>query len=50
MNFKGFLESLLIMGKGMLSIFAVMLVIYGMIVLLNRVTSKKEKKKDSPVA
>ena len=40
MNFNLFLETLPIMGKGMLGIFIVTLVIIGIIELLNRLPDK----------
>lgn len=33
-----------IMGKGMLGIFTVILVIWGLVALLNRVTGKREER------
>lgn len=42
MNVPLFMESLKYMGEGMLGIFAVMLVIYGIIAVLSRGTGKKE--------
>lgn len=33
-----------IMGEGMVGIFSVILVIWGLVALLNRVTGKKEEK------
>ncbi|MDD7175733.1 MAG: hypothetical protein PUH70_11805 [Clostridiales bacterium] len=40
---KAFLTSLGLMVEGMLGIFAVMLLIMGVILLLNRLTADKEK-------
>ena len=40
---KAFLTSLGLMIEGMLGIFAVMLLIMGVILLLNRLTADKEK-------
>ncbi|MGM9665367.1 MAG: hypothetical protein ACI3XX_02370 [Eubacteriales bacterium] len=40
MNTEQFLQSIAIMGKGMLGIFAVTVIIILMIVLLNSVTKK----------
>ena len=40
---EAFLTSLGLMVEGMLGIFAVMLVIMGLILLLNRLTADKEK-------
>lgn len=42
MNTQLALACLGIMGKGMLGIFAVILVIWALVALLNRVTGKKE--------
>ena len=39
---EAFLTSLQLMAKGMLGIFAVMLVIMGLILLLNRLTAEKK--------
>ncbi len=36
------LAALGIMGKGMLGVFAVILVIWGLVALLNRITGKKQ--------
>lgn len=44
MNFKAFLESLPIMGKGMATILGLMLIIWGMIEIIRKWTSKKESK------
>ena len=41
MNTQLILACLGIMGKGMLGIFIVILVIWGLVALLNRVTGKK---------
>ena len=41
-DFEGFLDSLLIMLTGMIGIFAVMLVIYAVILLLGKFTKKKD--------
>ena len=41
MNVSAFVASLKYMGLGMLGIFAVMLVIYVLIAVLNRVTAEK---------
>lgn len=37
MNFKAFVDSLGIMGRGMLGIFVVMLVIWALVVLVRKV-------------
>jgi len=42
MNTQLVLVCLGIMGKGMLGIFTVILAIWGLVALLNRVTGKKE--------
>ncbi len=42
-NIPGFLESLKLMGYGMLGIAVVMLVIYGIVALLMRSFSRKKK-------
>ncbi len=42
MNTELVLACLGIMGKGMLGIFAVILVIWGLVALLNKVTSQKK--------
>ena len=44
MNVAAFLQTLPIMGMGMGGIFVVILVIYGCIAVLNRVTTKKADK------
>lgn len=41
-NVEAFLQSLTFMGEGMLGIFAVMLVIIGVIYALGRLTSRGE--------
>ena len=41
MNIKAFLESLPIMGKGMATILALMLVVWGMIEIIRKITTKK---------
>ncbi len=41
MNVKLFVESLRYMGEGMLGIFIVMVIIYGLILGLSKVGSKK---------
>ena len=41
MNFKAFLDSLSIMGNGMLSIFLVMILVYAMIFVLSKIGNKK---------
>ena len=41
MNMELVMACLGIMGKGMLGIFIVILVIWGLVALLNKVTSKK---------
>ena len=43
MNTQLVLLCLGIMGKGMLGIFTVILVIWGLVALLNRVTGKRKK-------
>ncbi len=43
-NISAFLDSLNIMLSGMVSIFIVMLVIYGIIILMGKVFSPKKKK------
>ena len=43
MNIKAFLESLPIMGKGMVSILGLMLVVWGMIEVIRMATTRKEK-------
>ncbi len=45
-NFEYFLNSLPVMGKGLLGIFFVMAVIYLVISVLNRVTVKNTKKEN----
>lgn len=42
MNFKALLESLPIMGKGMATILALMLVVWGMIEVIRKFTTKKQ--------
>ena len=42
MNFKAFIDSLSIMGNGMLSIFLVMIIVYAMIWILSKTTGKKQ--------
>lgn len=42
MNTELVLACLGIMGKGMLGVFAVILVIWGLVALLNRITGKKQ--------
>lgn len=44
MNFKAFLESLPIMGKGMATILVLMLVVWGMIEIIRRATGSKNAK------
>ena len=44
MNFKAFLESLPIMGKGMATILVLMLVVWGMIEIIRRATGGKGAK------
>lgn len=44
MNFKAFLESLPIMGKGMATILVLMLVVWGMIEIIRRATGGKRTK------
>ena len=44
MNFKAFIESLPIMGKGMACILALMLVVWGMIEIIRKFTTKKTEK------
>ncbi len=44
MNTQLILICLGIMGKGMLGIFTVILVIWGLVALLNRVTGKREER------
>lgn len=44
MNFQAFLESLPIMGKGLLGIFVVIGIIALLIVVLNRTTGKHSDK------
>jgi len=44
MNFQAFLNTLPIMGMGMLGIFAVMFVIYLLIAALNKSTASKKDK------
>ena len=41
MNFKAFIESLPIMGKGMATILVLMLVVWGMIEIIRKLTTKK---------
>ena len=41
MNFKAFIESLPIMGKGMATILALMLVVWAMIEIIRKATTKK---------
>ena len=41
MNFKAFLESLPIMGKGMATILVLMLVVWGMIEVIRKFTKEK---------
>ena len=41
MNFKAFLESLPIMGKGMATILCLMLVVWGMIEIIRKFTKEK---------
>ena len=45
MNMDLVLACLGILGKGMLGIFVVILVIWGLVALLNRVTAPKDKEK-----
>jgi len=42
MDFKAFIDSLSIMGNGMLSIFVVMIVVYGLIFVLSKLGGKKK--------
>ena len=42
-DFQAFLDSLPIMGMGMLGIFIVIFVVFLMIMILNRVTGKKKE-------
>lgn len=42
MNMELVMACLAIMGKGMVGIFVVILVIWGLVALLNRVTSPKQ--------
>ena len=44
MNFKAFLESLPILGKGMATILVLMLVVWGMIEIIRRATGGKRTK------
>ena len=44
MNFKAFLESLPIMGKGMATILVLMLVVWGKIEIIRRATGGKRPK------
>lgn len=44
MNFKAFLQSLPIMGKGMATILALMLVVWGMIEIIRKLTREKDAK------
>ena len=46
MNIKAFLESLPIMVKGMATILCLMLVVWGMIEVIRKATTKKEKKEN----
>lgn len=41
MNFKAFLQSLPIMGKGMATILCLMLVVWGMIEIIRRITRSR---------
>jgi len=41
MNFKAFIESLPIMAKGMATILALMLVVWAMIEIIRKATTKK---------
>ena len=41
MNIKAFLESLPIMGKGMATILCLMLVVWGMIEIIRKLTKEK---------
>ncbi len=43
MNVKAFLDTLPIMGRGMLGIFAVMLVIFLLILVLNACSGRKSR-------
>jgi len=43
MNLQAFLNTLPIMGRGMLGIFAVMLVIFLLILVLNACTGRKSR-------
>ncbi len=42
MNFKAFLQSLPIMGKGMATILCLMLVVWGMIEIIRKLTKSKD--------
>lgn len=42
LNFKAFLESLPIMGKGMATILVLMLAVWGMIEVIRRFTREKK--------
>lgn len=42
MNFKAFLQSLPIMGKGMATILCLMLVVWGMIEIIRRFTRSRD--------
>ena len=44
MNFKALLESLPIMGKGMATILVLMLIVWGMIEVIRKMTKEKEAK------
>ena len=44
MDFEGFIGSLGIMGYGMIGIFIVMLVIYGLVYVMTKCFSKKSRK------
>lgn len=41
MNIKAFLDSLLIMGKGMATILCLMLVVWGMVEIIRKFTKEK---------
>lgn len=41
MNFKAFLQSLPIMGKGMATILCLMLVVWGMIEIIRKITKSR---------
>ena len=49
-DFQAFLDSLPIMGMGMLGIFIVIFVVFLMIMILNSVTGKKEGGRRRPIS